>query len=116
VFDFWRQVADAGRPELIDVYVDASFVGRSAIMAAGRSGLAAHFSARPERPIAVAIEDPLVAMVAEGDLVVQVRMRQHAHPSRVGDTYTTTLFDMFRLADGRLVEHWDAALKPALAR
>jgi predicted SnoaL-like aldol condensation-catalyzing enzyme len=116
VFDFWRQVADAGRAELVEVYVDPGFVGRSAIMAAGRSGFAAHFAARLERPIAVTLEDPLVAMVAEGDLVVQVRMRQHAHPSRAGDTYTTTLFDMFRLADGRLVEYWDALLKPSQAR
>lgn len=116
VFDFWRQVADAGRVELVEVYVDPGFVGRSAIMAAGRGGLAAHFSARPERPIAVTLEDPLVAMLAEGDLVVQVRMRQHAHPSRAGDTYTTTSFDMFRLAAGRLVEYWDAALKPSSPR
>jgi predicted SnoaL-like aldol condensation-catalyzing enzyme len=113
VFDFWRQVADAGRDELVELYVDASFVSRSAIMTAGRSGLAAHFAARPERPIAVALEDPLVAMVAEGDLVVQVRMRQQAHPSRAGETYTTTLFDMFRLTEGRLVEYWDAAVKPS---
>jgi predicted SnoaL-like aldol condensation-catalyzing enzyme len=112
VFDFWRQVVDAGRDELIDVYVDPSFVGRSAVMPAQRSGLAAHIAARAERPIAVALEDPLVAMVAEGDLVVQVRMREHAHPSRAGDTYTTTSFDMFRLAAGRIVEYWDAAVKP----
>jgi predicted SnoaL-like aldol condensation-catalyzing enzyme len=116
VFDFWRQVADAGREELVEVYVDASFVGRSSIMAADRSGFAAHFSARPERPIAVSLADPLVAMVAEGDLVVQVRMWQHAHPSRAGDTYTTTSFDMFRLVDGRLVEYWDAAVKPSPPR
>jgi predicted SnoaL-like aldol condensation-catalyzing enzyme len=116
VFDFWRQVADAGRDELVEVYVDPKFIGRSAIMTAGRSGLAGHFAARGERPIAVALEDPLVAMVAEGDLVVQVRMREHAHPSRAGDTYTTTSFDMFRLVDGRFVEHWDAAVKPSPPR
>ena len=109
-------MADAGREELVELYVDPSFVGRSAIMAAGRSGLAAHFSAHSERPIAVALEDPLVAMVAEGDVVVQVRMRQHAHPSRAGDTYTTTSFDMFRLAAGRVLEYWDAAVKPTPAR
>lgn len=116
VFDFWRHVADAGREELVEVYVDPSFVGRSAIMAADRSGFVAHFFARPERPIAVSLADPLVAMVAEGDLVVQVRMRQHAHPSRAGDTYTTTSFDMFRLAEGRLIEYWDAEVKPSPAR
>lgn len=47
-------------------------------------------------------------MVAEGDLVALVTMQEHAHPSRAGRTYTTTWFDLFRIADGRLVEHWDA--------
>jgi predicted SnoaL-like aldol condensation-catalyzing enzyme len=116
VFDFWRQVVDAGRDELVDVYVDPSFVARSAVLPAERSGLATHIAARAERPIAVALEDPLVAMVAEGDLVVQVRMLEHAHPSRAGDTYTTTSFDMFRLAAGRVVEYWDAAVKPSPPR
>ena len=116
VFDFWRQVADAGNEELVALYVDPNFVGRSAIMAAERNGFAAHFSARSTRPIAVSLEDPLVAMVAEGDLVVQVRMRQHAHPSRARDTYTTTSFDMFRLAAGRVVEYWDAEVKPSPVR
>lgn len=115
VFDVWRQIADAGREELVPLYVDAAFVGRSALAMPGRDGFAAYFASRPTRPIESALEDPLVAMVAEGDLVVQVRRQLHAHPVRAGETYTTTWFDMFRLADGRLVEHWDPALRPAPA-
>jgi hypothetical protein len=49
-------------------------------------------------------------MVAEGDLVVQVLGQEHPHPARAGATYTTAWFDMFRIADGRLSEHWDASL------
>jgi predicted SnoaL-like aldol condensation-catalyzing enzyme len=55
---------------------------------------------------------PLVAMVAQGDLVVLVTALEHPHPARAGDTYTTTWFDMFRVENGRLAEHWSAALKP----
>ncbi len=115
VFDFWRQVADAGRAELAPIHASQDFVSRSPIAGPGRDDFAEHFSARRARPIAIALEDPLVAMLAEGDLVVQVRMQQHAHPSRAGETYTTTWFDMFRLADGRLVEHWDPAVRPSPA-
>jgi predicted SnoaL-like aldol condensation-catalyzing enzyme len=39
--------------------------------------------------------------------VVLVTMREHSHPSRAGATYTTTWFDMFRMVEGRIVEHWD---------
>jgi predicted SnoaL-like aldol condensation-catalyzing enzyme len=28
-----------------------------------------------------------------------------------GQTYTTTWFDMFRVADGKIVEHWDYGTK-----
>ena len=55
------------------------------------------------------IHAPIVALIAERDLVVLVTMREHPHPARKGLTYTTTWFDMFRVAGGRLVEHWDAA-------
>jgi predicted SnoaL-like aldol condensation-catalyzing enzyme len=55
---------------------------------------------------------PLVAMLAQGDLVVLVTGLTHPHPSRRGSSYTTTSFDMFRIADGRLAEHWNGALKP----
>lgn len=113
VFDFWRQVADAGRQELAAVYASPGFVSHSASAGPGLDSFATYFSVRRARPIAIALEHPLVAMVAEGDLVVQVRMQQYAHPIRAGDTYTTTWFDMFRFADGRLVEHWDPALRPS---
>lgn len=65
-------------------------------------------AARVPKSVPSAIGVPVVAMVAEGDLVVLVTMREHPHPARPGRTYTTTWFDMFRVADGKLVEHWDA--------
>ena len=31
------------------------------------------------------------------------------HPTREGENYSYTWFDMFRVVDGRLAEHWDQA-------
>jgi predicted SnoaL-like aldol condensation-catalyzing enzyme len=109
VFDVWRQIVDAGHEELADRYVDAGYVEHNPNAAQGREGFKAYFSTRPDLPVEDSIRAPVVAIVAEGDLVVLATMQEHPHPSRAGRTYTTTLFDMFRVADGRLVEHWDAA-------
>ena len=32
-----------------------------------------------------------------------------------GKPYTTTWFDLYRLQDGKIIEHWDPALKSAAA-
>jgi len=113
VFDAWREIVDAGHAELADRYVDASFVEHDPNGASGLEGFKARFSSPRDAPVEPSIRAPVVAIVAEGDLVAVVTMREHPHPSRAGRTYTTTWFDMFRVVDGRLVEHWDAAAKTA---
>jgi predicted SnoaL-like aldol condensation-catalyzing enzyme len=48
--------------------------------------------------------------VAEGDLVAQ---EERPHPD-TGETYYVAWFDMFRMQDGRIIEHWDTASKVEL--
>jgi predicted SnoaL-like aldol condensation-catalyzing enzyme len=50
-------------------------------------------------------------MVAEGDMVVQVIPRDLPDPDNAGETYRSYWFEMFRVDDGRVAEHWDAAPK-----
>lgn len=112
VFDMWRHLVDAGREELTSLYLAEDYQEHNPNLAAGRLAAIDHFAARDDQPIATALASPLVAMVAEGDLVLQVLRTEHPHPHRAGDTYTSTWFDLFRIADGRIAEHWDAAIKP----
>jgi predicted SnoaL-like aldol condensation-catalyzing enzyme len=72
----------------------------------------AYFAEREDRTIEPWLRAELVAMVAEGDLVVQVTRVELPNPYREGQTFTTARFDMFRIADGLLAEHWDADVKP----
>jgi predicted SnoaL-like aldol condensation-catalyzing enzyme len=52
-----------------------------------------------------------VAIVAEGDLVVISFVRELPEPGNPSKKYTSTSFDMFRIENNRIVEHWDSALK-----
>jgi predicted SnoaL-like aldol condensation-catalyzing enzyme len=112
VFDAWRQLFDAGREELVELYLAEDYVDHNPHGASGRAGARAWFARIEERPIATAIRSDLVTTIAEGDLVVLVRKLTLPNPRRAGDSYTTTQMDMFRIADGRIAEHWDASVKP----
>jgi len=51
---------------------------------------------------------PIVAVMAEGDLVTVILPRVYSHPV-TGEPYTTTWFDTWRFVDGKADEHWDPA-------
>ena len=53
--------------------------------------------------------DGLVTVFAEGDMVVMAFVREYDKPNMPGEKYTTTWFDMFRIVDGKMTEHWDPA-------
>jgi predicted SnoaL-like aldol condensation-catalyzing enzyme len=112
VFDMWRQLVDAGREETADLYLTEDYIQHNPNAATGREGVKAYFATREDQPIEIAMRDPLVAMIAEGDLVVQVIKQTLPDPYRPGDTFTTVWMDMYRIEGGRIAEHWDAAVKP----
>ncbi|MGI5132470.1 nuclear transport factor 2 family protein [Pseudonocardia sp. CA-107938] len=49
--------------------------------------------------------------VAEGDKVVMMLARDVPDPDDPTKTYRSYWFDMWRVEDGKLAEHWDAAPK-----
>ena len=48
-------------------------------------------------------------LVAEGDLVVMMLARDVPDPDDPDKTYRSYWFDMWRIEDGKLAEHWDGA-------
>lgn len=49
--------------------------------------------------------------VHQDDKIVMILPRDLPDPSDPTKTYRTYWFDMWRIEDGKLAEHWDAALK-----
>ena len=114
VFDTWRHIPEAGREELAELYLDPIYIQHNPNAVTGREGFVEYFSMRPDSAIETYLEDPLIAMVAEGDLVVQVLQEERPHPDRPGELYYIAWIDMFRVVEGRLAEHWDTASKGEL--
>lgn len=52
----------------------------------------------------------IVSVVAEGDLVSVAYVRDVISNDLKKTNYQTTWFDMWRIKDGKAVEHWDPAL------
>jgi len=114
VFDLWRHIPEAGREELAPLYMDPIYIQHNPNAATGRAGAVEYFKQRPDTSIDSTLEDPLVASVAEGDLVVQVLQEERPHPNKPGEIYYVPWFDMFRIENGLVMEHWDTASKGEL--
>jgi len=112
VYDFWREVFEGGHMELAEKYMAESYVQHNPNVPTGRAAFVDFFSkfAKP-KPIEPKIKAPLVAIVAEGDLVILAFAREGTDPKDSTRRYTTKWFDMFRIENGKIAEHWDPAVK-----
>jgi predicted SnoaL-like aldol condensation-catalyzing enzyme len=111
VYHVLKDLLEAGHAELAPKYMTERYIQHNPNIPSGRGGDVKIFAAMgPPRPIAARIHGKIVAVVAEGDLVVVATAHTLADPSHPGKTYTTTGFDMWRIRNGRSDEHWDDAL------
>ncbi|KVD46933.1 hypothetical protein WS61_10030 [Burkholderia sp. ABCPW 11] len=110
VYDFWREVFEARHMELADKYLTEAYIQHNPNVGSGRAAFVAFFSKRGN-PIAIEqrIKGPLVSIVAERDIVVLAFSRDYVDPKDADRHYTSTWFDMFRIENGKIAEHWDPA-------
>lgn len=106
-----KDLLEANHWELADRYLSEDYLQHNPNAASGRAGVV-HFFRDVLKVAATPIPDklhtPIVAVVAEGDLVIVVYPR--AMKGKKG-SYSTSWFDQWRIVDGKAVEHWDPAIK-----
>jgi len=107
VFDFWREVVQAHHADKTSAYVADTYVEHDPSGNSGLDALAASIGRRPPAPVNATIDD-LVSIVAERDLVVLAFRRELPDLEHEGQTYTTTTFEMLRVAGGKIVERWNS--------
>lgn len=110
VYDFWRVVLVARHMNDTPNYMAENYIQHNPNVPTGRKAFIDYFSQQPPTPVKPTI-DNLVTIVAERDMVVLAFRQELKDPKNAGKTYTSTWFDMFRIANGKIVEHWDYGTK-----
>jgi predicted SnoaL-like aldol condensation-catalyzing enzyme len=111
VYDMWRTFINAFHVDEADKFLAPEYHQHNPNASTGLEGVKAYFNSLglKAKPVPDRIENKVVSMVAERDLVVVALVREEK--DKDGNPYTTTWFDMYRIANGKIVEHWDTALK-----
>jgi predicted SnoaL-like aldol condensation-catalyzing enzyme len=116
VFDMWRAIIQGGHTELASKYFTAGYIQHNPNVASGRDALVAYMKqTRPVRPIEPEIHFPVIDILAEGDMVVVATVSYLPDPADPRKKYAGTHFDMFRLENGKIAEHWDSVAKDPAA-
>lgn len=114
VTDFYRLVFEPRNPDLIEQYIAPDFVEHNPTIEGGRDGLVKFMKALP-RPasddILPELRNPPAYIVAEGDLVTFIFKQSSPDPKDKTKSYERFTFDMFRVKNGKIVEHWDGAAR-----
>ena len=110
VYDMYRIVLQAGLADRAGEFIAADYIQHNPNAGQGLEGVQDYIRAtRPEREIKKRLELPLIHLMAEGDYVMTSFVRPEKDAA--GETYYSTWFDLYRIEDGKIAEHWDPMLK-----
>jgi predicted SnoaL-like aldol condensation-catalyzing enzyme len=110
VYDMYRIVLQAGLADRANEFIADDYIQHNPNAAQGLAGLIDYVrSTRPERPIKDTLDLPLIHLMAEGDYVTTAFVRPEKDAN--GETYYASWFDLYRIENGRIAEHWDPMLK-----
>jgi len=106
VRDFYTTVLIGRQVDVAPRFLSTDYIQHNPNVPTGLKGFMDTFRARFAQQLPANYKRELLNVVAENDLVV-VYMRQ-TWTSRDGKQNKALGFDMFRVQDGKIAEHWDA--------
>ena len=115
VLKFWSEVFDHHDWTKAKTYMADGYIQHNPLAPTGRAGFEAFFSKVWPKPLTDAETKTthFDVVMAEGDLVTLIQKIPRKDIN--GQPYDSFWFDTLRVKDGKLVEHWDNALKPGPA-
>jgi predicted SnoaL-like aldol condensation-catalyzing enzyme len=114
VYDMYRTILQGGQADRVAEFLTPGYIQHNPNVISGRDALAKYITqTRPKREVKPTLDFPLISLVADGDMVViaLVSFQDDAE----GKRYANTHFDMFRIENGKIAEHWDHVAKSKAA-
>jgi len=113
--DFTREVLQGRHTELSPKYQAEDYTQHNPNIPTGRAAFVEVFSRRPPvNPIPAKLDPPPVVEGAKGDFVWLIMEREDKDPRDPSKTYHYNTFDVYRMANGKIQEHWDSAQRAPL--
>jgi len=109
VYDMWRTLLDAQQVEQAPQFLADGYIQHNPQANTGLQGFLTFFRQFAQPKAVQPTVANFIQMIAEGDLVVLATVRSYTNAAA---PYASTWFDMFRVSDAKLVEHWDTGTLP----
>jgi predicted SnoaL-like aldol condensation-catalyzing enzyme len=118
VMTWWREVLYAGHFELAPKYQAETYIQHNPNVNTGRAGFIEFFTKlgiKPMNPIPTTMPADQLPVVsgAKGDFVWLIFEKEDKDPRNPANTYHYNSFDVLRIENGKVQEHWDSAQKNA---
>ena len=115
VLEWWRVVIQNRQLDQAPKYQAEDYIQHNPSVNTGRDGFVAFFSKlpKPPNPSADKLDNPPVVKGAKGDFVWLIFETEQKDPRDAtgATTYHSNSFEMIRIQNGKVQEHWDSAMK-----
>ncbi len=113
VLDWWREVIEGGHMELTTKYQAEDYIQHNPNVPTGRAAFVSFFQdvvgVKPQNPIPTTLQRAPVVSGAKGDFVFLIFEQEQKHPTDASATYRSNSFEILRIENGKVQEHWDSA-------
>ena len=113
VLDWWREVIQGGHMELSSKYQADDYIQHNPNVPTGRAAFVSFFEnvvgVKPKNPIPATLSPGPVVSAAKGDFVFLIFEQESPDPRDPTKTYHSNSFEVLRIANGKVQEHWDSA-------
>ena len=118
VLNWWREVIESGHLELTGNYQAIDYIQHNPNVPTGQAAFVEFFKnvvrVPVKNPIPTALANPPVVAGAKGDFVFLIFEQESPHPTDASKTYRHNSFEILRIQNGKVQEHWDSAKRVQL--